>query len=102
MTTPQKMMGENRQKYMDQLNERLRNRQRRIENGEDPDDIEDEEPLEERPPSSTGNVLQDLDKRFESERDALLRKLRVIIFLLQIQLRRSEFLLNRSSISSAL
>jgi len=75
------MMGANRQKYMDQLNERLRNRQRRIENGEDPDDIDDEEPLEERPPSSTGNILQDLDKRFESERDALLRKLRVIFYV---------------------
>lgn len=71
------MLGENRQKYLDQLNERLRNRQRRIENGEDPDEIEDEEPINERPDSSTGNILMDLDKRFEDERDALLRKLRV-------------------------
>ena len=71
-------MGENRQKYLDQLNERLRNRQRRIDNGEDPDDISDGEPMmEDGEASSSGNILEDLDKRFESERDALLRKLRV-------------------------
>ena len=71
-------MGENRQKYLDQLNERLRNRQRRIDNGEDPDDISDGEPMmEDGEATSSGNILEDLDKRFESERDALLRKLRV-------------------------
>ena len=71
-------MGENRQKYLDQLNERLRNRQRRIDNGEDPDDISDGEPMmEDGEATSSGNILEDLDKRFESERDAMLRKLRV-------------------------
>lgn len=69
-----KMLGENRQKYLDQLNERLRNRQRRIEAGEDPDSIESE--MEEHSETSSGNILRDLDKRFEDERDALLRKLR--------------------------
>lgn len=73
------MLGENRQKYLDQLNERLRNRQRRIEAGEDPDSIESE--MEEHSETSSGNILRDLDKRFEDERDALLRKLRVCTYL---------------------
>ena len=72
-------MGGNRQKYLDQLKERLRKRQRRIDNGEDPDELSDGEPMEEEnsAAASSGNILEDLDKRFESERDALLRKLRV-------------------------
>lgn len=75
-------MGANRQKYMDQLNERLRNRQRRVDNGEDPDEIDNSEGeliMDEQQDggASKGNILEDLDKRFESERDALLRKLRV-------------------------
>ena len=74
-------MGENRQKYLDQLNERLRNRQRRIENGEDPDDLpDDDQMIDEKVEKSSGNLLKDLDNRFESERDALLRKLRVSDF----------------------
>eukprot|EP00111_Clytia_hemisphaerica_P002852 TCONS_00008039-protein len=72
-----KLMGENRQKYLDQLNERLRNRQRRIDNGEDPDDLsDDDQMMDEKVDKSSGNLLKDLDNRFENERDALLRKLR--------------------------
>ena len=71
----QKLMGESRQKYLDQLQERLRNRQRKIDNGEDPDD--DDEGLEEIVEPTTGNILRDLDRRYDDEKDALLRKLRV-------------------------
>ena len=70
-----KNLGENRENYMNQLNKRLRDRQRRIEAGEDPDTFE-EGLLDDIPSKSSGNILKDLDKRFEDERDALLKKLR--------------------------
>ena len=72
-------MGENRQRYLERLKERLERRQKRIEEGLDPDE-EDEETmrlLEEEQAASTGNILQDLQNRFDEEKDALLRRLQV-------------------------
>ena len=77
------MLGENRQKYLDQLNERLRNRQRRIDAGEDPNDIEDDL-LAEMEENTSGNILKDLDKRFDDEKDALLRRLRVRVMQISV------------------
>ena len=73
------MLGENRQKYLDKLRERLARRQRLIDEGLDPDE-EDEETmrmLEEEQAKGTGNILMDLQNRFDDEKDSLLRRLRV-------------------------
>ena len=73
------LLGENRQRYLERLKERLERRQKRIEEGLDPDE-EDEETmrlLEEEQAASTGNILQDLQNRFDEEKDALLRRLQV-------------------------
>lgn len=72
-------MGENRQRYLERLKERLERRQRRQEEGLDPDE-EDEETLRllnEEEAASTGNILRDLQNRFDEEKDALLRRLQV-------------------------
>ena len=72
-------MGENRQRYLERLKERLERRQKRIEEGLDPDE-EDEETmrlLEEEQVASSGNILRDLQNRFDEEKDALLRRLQV-------------------------
>lgn len=72
------MLGNDRQNYLDKLNERLRKRQQRIEAGEDPDLIDQEEMMEEGDRGkSTGNIFKDLDKRFDEEKDSLLKRLRV-------------------------
>lgn len=71
------MLGENRQRYLERLKERLERRQKRLEEGLDPDE-EDEETmrmLNEEEATSSGNILQDLQNRFEEEKDALLRRL---------------------------
>ena len=71
------MLGENRQRYLERLKERLERRQKRLEEGLDPDE-EDEETmrmLDDEQATSTGNILQDLQNRFEQEKDALLRRL---------------------------
>ena len=73
------LLGENRQRYLERLKERLERRQKRIEEGLDPDE-EDEETmrlLEEEQAASTGNILRDLQNRFDEEKDALLRRLQV-------------------------
>ena len=73
------LLGENRQRYLERLKERFERRQKRIEEGLDPDE-EDEETmrlLEEEQAASTGNILQDLQNRFDEEKDALLRRLQV-------------------------
>lgn len=70
-----KQLGDNRENYLNKLNERLRNRQRRIEAGEDPDTFDDDDMLEEPPVKTTGNLLKDLEERFEDERDALMKRL---------------------------
>lgn len=75
----QALLGENRQRYLDRLKERLARRERRLAEGLDPDD-EDEETLrmlEEEENKSSGNILKDLQNRFDEEKDALLRRLRV-------------------------
>ena len=72
-------MGENRQRYLERLKERLERRQKRLEEGLDPDE-EDEETLRllnEEEAASTGNILRDLQNRFDEEKDALLRRLQV-------------------------
>lgn len=72
-------MGENRQRYLERLKERLERRQKRLEEGLDPDE-EDEETmrlLNEEEAVSTGNILKDLQNRFDEEKDALLRGLQV-------------------------
>ena len=73
------LLGENRQRYLERLKERLERRQRRQEEGLDPDE-EDEETmrlLNEEEAASTGNILRDLQNRFDEEKDALLRRLQV-------------------------
>ena len=73
------LLGENRQRYLERLKERLERRQRRQEEGLDPDE-EDEETLRllnEEEAASTGNILRDLQNRFDEEKDALLRRLQV-------------------------
>lgn len=73
----QALLGENRQRYLERLKERLERRQKRLEEGLDPDE-EDEETmrmLNEEEATSSGNILQDLQNRFEEEKDALLRRL---------------------------
>lgn len=73
------LLGENRQRYLERLKERLERRQRRQEEGLDPDE-EDEETLRllnEEEAASTGNILRDLQNRFDEEKDALLRRLEV-------------------------
>ena len=73
-------MGENRQRYLERLKERLERRQKRLEEGLDPDE-EDEETLRllnEEEAASTGNILRDLQNRFDEEKDALLRRLQVL------------------------
>lgn len=72
-------MGENRQRYLERLKERLERRQKRVEEGLDPDE-EDEETMQllsEEEAVSTGNILKDLQNRFDEEKDALLRGLQV-------------------------
>ena len=72
-------MGENRQRYLERLKERLERRQKRLEEGLDPDE-EDEETmrlLSEEEAVSTGNILKDLQNRFDEEKDAILRGLQV-------------------------
>ena len=72
-------MGENRQRYLERLKERLERRQKRLEEGLDPDE-EDKETmrlLSEEEAVSTGNILKDLQNRFDEEKDALLRGLQV-------------------------
>ena len=71
------LLGENRQRYLERLKERLERRQKRLEEGLDPDE-EDEETmrlLNEEQTASTGNILQDLQNRYDEEKDALLRRL---------------------------
>lgn len=71
------LLGENRQRYLERLKERLERRQKRLEEGLDPDE-EDEETLRllnEEEAASTGNILRDLQNRFDEEKDALLRRL---------------------------
>ena len=82
------LLGENRQRFLERLKERLERRQKRQEDGLDPDE-EDEETLrllEEEQAASTGNILRDLQNRFDEEKDALLRRLQVesacIVFLI--------------------
>ena len=73
------LLGENRQRYLERLKERLERRQRRQEEGLDPDE-EDEETLRllnEEEAASTGNILRDLQNRFDEEKEALLRRLQV-------------------------
>ena len=72
-------MGENRQRYLERLKERLERRQKRIEEGLDPDEEDGEKIrlLEEEQAASTGNILRDLQNRFDEEKDALLRRLQV-------------------------
>lgn len=73
----QALLGENRQRYLERLKERLERRQKRLEEGLDPDE-EDEETmrlLNEEQTASTGNILQDLQNRYDEEKDALLRRL---------------------------
>lgn len=73
-------MGENRQRYLERLKERLERRQKRLEEGLDPDE-EDEETrrlLNEEQTANTGNILRDLQNRFDEEKDALLRRLQVL------------------------
>ncbi|RMX39987.1 hypothetical protein pdam_00022972 [Pocillopora damicornis] len=75
--TLQALLGENRQRYLERLKERLERRQKRLEEGLDPDE-EDEETmrlLNEEEAVSTGNILKDLQNRFDEEKDALLRGL---------------------------
>lgn len=91
----QSLLGENRQRYLDRLKERLARRQRRIEEGLDPDE-EDEETLrmlEEEESKSSGNILKDLQNRFDEEKDALLRRLRVweLVFLLFVRVTSRAF-----------
>lgn len=74
------LLGENRQRYLERLKERLERRQKRLEEGLDPDE-EDEETLRllnEEEAASTGNILRDLQNRFDEEKDALLRRLQVL------------------------
>ena len=80
------LLGENRQRYLERLKERLERRQRRQEEGLDPDE-EDEEALRllnEEEAASTGNILRDLQNRFDEEKDALLRRLQVRAWLFDI------------------
>ena len=81
------LLGENRQRYLERLKERLERRQKRQEEGLDPDE-EDEETLRmlnEEEAASTGNILQDLQNRFDEEKDALLRRLQVHFTVSKIQ-----------------
>ena len=70
-------MGENRQRYLDKLQERLKARKKRIQDGEEVE--EDEEILiDDDEAKTTGNILKDLQLRYEQEKEALLRKLQVV------------------------
>lgn len=69
-------MGESRQRFQDKLQERLRSKRKRIQDGEEVDDDEDEI-IEEDDAMSTGNMLKDLQLRYEQEKEALLRRLQV-------------------------
>ncbi|XP_032219683.2 trichohyalin [Nematostella vectensis] len=74
----QALLGENRQHYLDRLKERLARREQRMREGLDPDEEDDEtmRMLEEEEAKSSGNILKDLQNRFDDEKDALLRRLR--------------------------
>ena len=72
-------MGESRERYQAKLQERLKNRRKRIQDGEDVDDDDEEnELIDEDEAKSTGNILRDLQLRYEQEKEALLRRLQVI------------------------
>ena len=72
-------MGESRERYQAKLQERLKNRRKRIHDGEDVDDDDEEnELIDEDEAKSTGNILRDLQLRYEQEKEALLRRLQVI------------------------
>ena len=76
----QSLMGDNRQRYQAKLQERLKNRKKRIQDGEDVDDgDEGGDIIDEDEAKSTGNILRDLQLRYEQEKEALLRKLQVDI-----------------------
>ena len=70
-------MGENKQRYQAKLQERLKNRKKRIQDGEDVDNDEEGDIIDEDEAKSTGNILRDLQLRYEEEKEALLRKLQV-------------------------
>ena len=72
-------MGESRERYQAKLQERLKNRKKRIQDGEDIDDDDEEnELIDEDEAKSTGNILRDLQLRYEQEKEALLRRLQVL------------------------
>jgi len=72
----QSLMGESRERYQAKLQERLKNRKKRIQDGEDIDDDDEEnELIDEDEAKSTGNILRDLQLRYEQEKEALLRRL---------------------------
>ncbi len=67
------------------MQERLKARKKRVleGNGED-DDEDDGDIIDEEEMNSTGNILKDLQLRYEQEKDALLRRLQVyfIVFFM--------------------
>ncbi len=78
----QSLLGENRQRYLDKIQERLKARKKKVLEGEIDED--DEELMEDDENISSGNILKDLQMRYEQEKDALLRRLQVIICLVFI------------------
>ncbi|XP_013408861.1 trichohyalin [Lingula anatina] len=69
-----KLMGDNKAEYDRKLRERLARRQKRIEQGLDPDEDEDGDGLDEEE-SGQGDPLSDLNSRMEEEKRALLARL---------------------------
>eukprot|EP00794_Sanderia_malayensis_P006079 gene6079-6782_t len=70
----QSLLGESRQRYQDKLQERLKARKKRIADGEEVDEDE-EDAMADDETHSTGNILKDLQMRYEQEKDALFRQL---------------------------
>jgi len=74
-----KLMGENKARYEEKLKERLARRRERLAQGLPPDD-EDDEDLEDgeaqgEQVTDVKAILDDLDKRYEEEKEALMRRL---------------------------
>ncbi len=80
----QSLLGENRQRYLDKIQERLKARKKKVLEGEIDED--DEELMEDDENVSSGNILKDLQMRYEQEKDALLRRLQVFIYLVLFDL----------------
>ncbi|XP_071784125.1 uncharacterized protein [Asterias amurensis] len=74
-TDLRKLMGDSRQDYEEKLRKRMEKRRKRISEGGNLDDMDKELSEDESDPSEASNPLDDLQKRYDNEREVLLMRL---------------------------